>query len=208
MTIYQYTDPAAEEMLALFWSLVPVIAEQAGVTEADAVFHIRRAWADKLKALKFTEGIDYKDDGRSAAWRVRLMIWRLGERGQEELYADSDAGAQFDQYNAAPGSTVIYGLPAVAEWVRELCTQAHAPGSLLDGLDQGTLGTKIKSLRVALSNAGGRSTWRLRYTVAPPRTDAAPVSANALRDVARHAPTSQRFMATVDVQREESPRGK
>lgn len=207
MSIYSFVDPTGDEMERLFWSLVPLIAEQASVTEADAFLHIKRNWADRLKGLKGYAGIDYKDDGRAAAWRVRLMIWRLGDQGQEDLFADSDAGARFTQHDVDPGQTIIYGLPGVADWVRELTDSAH-PGAVLDGLDQGTLTHKVKSLRVALSNSGGRSTWRIRYTATTqPPADAAPGS-NILKAARGRGPASQRYMASVYVQREESPRGK
>lgn len=207
MSIYEYVDPTGDEMERLFWSLVPLIAEQADVTEADAFMHIKRNWTDRIKALKGYSGIDYKDDGRAAAWRVRLMIWRVGHEGQEDLFADSDAGARFDQHDVAPGQTIIYGLPNVAAWVRELADMAH-PGAVLDGMSEHTLANKIKSLRVALSNSGGRSTWRIRYSVTAPAAAEIETLTNVLKAGRERGPASSRFMANVYVQREESPRGK
>lgn len=209
MTIYQYTDSAAEEVMRTFWSLVPVIAEQAAISQADVVLHLRRACADRIKAVKLTEGVDYSDDGRAVPWRVRLMLWRIGPQGQEDLIADSDPDAQFTQYDVAPGSTLIQGLPAVAVWVNELCVSAHPPGSVIEGLSVGILQHKIKSLRVSLSNSGGRSMWRIRYSVTPPAQLAnAPASSNPLRDIARSGPALQHYRADVQVMREESPRHK
>lgn len=216
MTIYEVTDPTATEMERLFWSLVPVVAEQAKVTEADAIYHMRRAWGDRVKAIRTHQAVDFRDDGRSAAWRVRLIVLRVGPEGQEEIWADSDAGARFDDRQIAPGSTVVYGLPAVADWVRELVMQCHA-GETLDGIGADALTNKIKSLRVALSNAGGETVWRIRYTVTPPVV-AAPVvpdglaprpeGVSLLRSARQSAAKLQHFRANVYVQREESPRGK
>lgn len=202
MSIYQFTDPTAEEMTRLFWSLVPVVAEQAAVTPEDAVTHMRRAWADALKAIRTHQGIDYRDDGRAALWRVRLMLWRSGPQGQQDLFGDSDSGARYDQYDVAPGLTTLRGLSAVADWARELCAQAH-PHATIEGLSAEALALKIKSLRVALSNAGGRATWRLRYTATPIADTTAAPPTNALKRPASGAP--QHFMAVVYVQREESP---
>lgn len=208
LTIYAVTDAATTELDRLFWSLIPAIVQEANVTEADAVFHLRRAWVDHLKALKFSQGIDYRDDGRAAAWRVRLMLWRQGPQGQEDLVADSDPGARFDQYDVDPGQTILYGLPAVAAWVLELCTSAHPPGSSFDGLDAGTLAHKTKSLRVALSNSGGRSVWRIRYGVTPPAQQGEGAQSTLKAMLAQQGAAPQRFMAQVLVQREESPRHK
>jgi hypothetical protein len=200
MSVYEYIDPTSDEMARLFWSLAPVVAGQAKITEPDVFRLMQRAWLDKLKALKPHHAIDYGGDGRTALWRVRLMIWRIGPEGQEDLFADSDDGARFAQHGTAPGSTVLSGLPTVAGWVRELCTGAH-PGATLDGLDEHVLANKIKSLRVALSNSGGNSIWRVRYTVTPP---AAEPSSNPLKSLST---PPQRFLASVHVQREESARG-
>lgn len=210
MAIYEYVDPTAVELKNLFWSLVPVVAEQAGVTEEDAVFHMRRLWVDEIKAIKITHGVDYREDGRAAAWRVRLMLWRIGPQGQRDLHADSDLGSRFDRNGPAPGQTVIYGLPAVAEWVNELCTAAHSADSVIEGISVETLLRKIRSLRVALSNAGGEAMWRVRYDViTAPLSEQAPAHANPLRAISEaREPGSQHFEAHVYVMREESPRHK
>lgn len=219
MSIYQFTDPTADEVESLFWSLVPVVAEQARVTEADAFHHMQRVWLDRIKGIKPHHAIDHAPDGRSAIWRVRLMIWRTGPEGQEELHADSDPEATFNTSAVAPGSTLLNGLPTVVSWVRELATQAH-PHGILEGLEEQVLLHKVRSLRVSLSNQGGECVWRLRYTVrpevveAPPATPAQPGALvprvggeNRLR-VAAQASRPQHFRANVYVQREESPRGK
>lgn len=217
MSVYQYIDPTADEAEGLFWSLVPVVAEQAGITHADAFYHIQRTWVDRLKGMKPHHAIDHAPDGRSAIWRVRLMIWRTGPEGQEELHADSDPELAFSPDNVAAGSTLINGLPTVATWVRELAIQAH-PHGILEGLEAQVLAHKIKSLRVALSNQGGDCVWRLRYTVTPEAAPEAPRPAGAglvrrepgvsLLKTTAQASRPQHFRANVYVQREESPRGK
>lgn len=206
MSIYEHVDPTTTELESAFWSAVHAVAESAGVTVPDAHYHVQRAWTDRLKKLKPHEAVDYRDDGRAAAWRVRLMLWRIGPQGQEDLVADSDPGAAYSQHHTDPGQTILYGLPAVAAWVLDLCTMYHG-GATLDGIDLASLLHKTKSLRVALSNSGGHSSWRIRYTATskPRQTDN--TSHNALRDLAR-SETSQRYMVTVSVLREESPRTK
>lgn len=210
MSIYEYVDPTADEATALFWSLVPVVAEQAGVTAEDAVFHMRRAWADRLKAIRTHQGIDFRDDGRAAAWRVRLTIWRIrGTDDQQECVADTDPQLPFER----DGATIIYGLGAVSAWVRELCAQAH-PTSTLEGLSEATLANKLKSLRVALSTQHGSCIWRLRYSAAPiAATPSIPAEAgagpvNRLKELPAHAHRLDHLMAHVRVTREESPRFK
>lgn len=198
MSIYAYVDPTADQGEALFWSLVEVVAAQAGVTEGDAFMHMRRAWSDRFKDLKPHHAIDHQGDGRSAIWRVRLSIW-AGPAG-DSLWADTDDGRQLDQ----EGATLLAGLPAVSAWVREMCSQAH-PGATLQGLEEITLASKIKSLRVSLSNQGGACIWRLRYIVTPPEPPAVAVGGNRLKSVAPSR-EPQRFMAHVRISREESPR--
>jgi|SRR5579859_2233553 len=204
MSIYEIVDPTTVELEKLFWSLVPVVAEQAEVTQADAIFHLRRAWGDKLKSFRTYEAVDFRDDGRAAAWRVRLTIWA----GQDHasLYADTDDARPLDQ----DGSTILYGLSAVASWVRELCISAH-PNATLDGLSEATLATKIKSLRVALSNQGGACIWRLRYTATPaapeaPQPGQAGPGVNLLKTARASTPRVEHMLAHVRVTREESPR--
>lgn len=204
MSIYEVVDPTTAELERLFWSLVPVVAEQAQVTQADAVFHLRRAWSDRLKGFRTYESVDFRDDGRAAAWRVRLTIWTGPDNGS--LVADTDDGRPSE----ADGTTILYGLSAVADWVRELTAQAH-PGCVLDGLSEATLATKIKSLRVALSNQGGASIWRLRYAATPAVVEAAPAvqtgpGVNLLKAARQLTPRVETFLAHVRVSREESPR--
>lgn len=207
MSVYDYIDRTCGEMTALFWSLVPVVAGQAGITEADAQRLMQRGWLDTVKDIRPYHAIDYAGDGRSALWRVRLMIWRIGQGDQADLHADSDLGAPYNQHETAPGATLLAGLPTVGEWVREMCAQAH-PGAELEGLEEATVANKVKSLRVALSNSGGLSVWRLRYTAKMPAQVAPAPSGNALRDAVALKPMSQRYLAAATVQREESPRGK
>lgn len=201
MSVYQYIDPTAEQAAELFWSLVPVVSEQAGITEPDAFRLMQRAWLDALKEIKPHHAIDHMGDGRSAIWRVRLTIW--GGEGYQSLHADTDDGRDL----GAEGVTLLNGLPAVSAWVRELCAQAH-PGCELEGLSEITLAGKIKSLRVSLSNQGGSCIWRLRYAVTAAAAEPAPaaVGVNLLKSARAVAPRTQYFMAHVRVTREESPR--
>lgn len=201
MSVYAYVDPTAEQATELFWSLVPVVSEQAGITEPDAFRLMRRAWLDVIQDIKPHHAIDHMGDGRSAIWRVRLTIW--GGEEYQSLLADTDDGRDL----GAEGVTLLNGLPAVSAWVRELTAQAH-PGCTLDGLSEITLAGKIKSLRVALSNQGGTSIWRLRYAATPAVVDPAPVEAgtNLLKSARAAARGPQFFMAHVRVSREESPR--
>lgn len=204
MSIYEIVDSTTAELEKLFWSLVPVVAEQAQVTQADAVYHLRRLWADTLKGFRTYESVDFRDDGRAAAWRVRLTIWSGPDYAN--LHADTDDGRPLDN----DGTTILYGLSAVADWVRDLCAQAH-PGCTLDGLSEATLSTKIKSLRVALSNQGGASIWRLRYTVTAAAAPEAPAiksgpGVNLLKAIRQSTPRTEYFLAHVRVTREEAPR--
>lgn len=210
MSIYEYVDPTARQMEELFMSLAPVVAEQACVPFEDAVYHMRRAWSDRLKAIKATHIVDFREDGRAAAWRVRLMIWKTDDLEQpSNLEADSDPGAAFNGASVAAGSTVIYGLPAVCDWARELITSCHAardPGGSIEGVSAPVLANKLRSLRVALSNSGGRSAWRLRYAVTTPRLERPEQATPSLQYLNGSRPSLQHFCAYVYVQREEAAR--
>lgn len=200
MSVYQYVDPTAAQAEELFWSLVPVVAEQAGITEGDAFRLMQRAWSDAVKGLKPHHAVDHMGDGRSAAWRVRLTIW-TGETYANQ-FADTDDGRPLDQ----DGATILMGLPAVSAWVRELCAQAH-PGCTLEGLSEHALAGKLKSLRVSLSNQGGSCIWRLRYVATPPERAEPEADASAGPMRLRARPQRQlHCMAHVRVTREESPR--
>lgn len=210
MSVYEYVDPTVQQMDSLFWSLLPVVAEQAGITPDDALYHMRRAWGDRLKAYKSHLAVDFRDDGRAAAWRVRMMIWKTDELDQPgERVADSDPAAAFNEQHIAPGSTIIMGLPAVADWARDLALSCHAardPGATIDGLEPAELTRKLKSLRVALSNSGGRSAWRLRYAVTTPRLERPEQATPSLQYLSGARPSLQHFCAYVYVQREEAAR--
>jgi hypothetical protein len=207
MAVYEYVEPTTAELDRLLWGLVPVVAEQAGITHADALTHLRRVWVDHLKSAKASDGADYAYDGRVASWRVRLIIWRTDQHDQPaERLADTDPRAEFSPSSIAPGETVLFGLPAVAAWSLDMITQAHPAPATLEGVDAVTLAAKLKSLRVTLSKSGGKTVWRLRYSVATPRTER-PDGPPTLRHLAGSAPALQHFCAYVYVQREERPRG-
>lgn len=204
MSIFEYVDPAIDEVMRTFWSLAPVVAEQAAVTEADAITAMRRELSERARGLKLTHGVDYADDGRAALWRVRLTVWN--GLAHDNLLADSDPERPLN----SDGASLIAGLPAVASWARDLVAELH-PGRELDGMAEHVLANKIKSLRVALSTQHGSCVWRLRYTVQPERGgDGAPVtrSPGSLRGVSRLSSGAEHLMAHVRISREESASGK
>lgn len=209
MSIYPIVDAASDELLQAFHSLVPVVAEQAGVTEPDALYHLRRTLLDRLKALKLSDRIDARDDGRAATWRVRLQIWFAnGGEDQASCVADTDPDKPFELHNIAPGATLIAGLPNVARWTLDMIEQYHAaadPGCMLDGIGEGVLANKLKSVRVSLSNGGGTCVWRLRYAVRAPAEESKPVQAvrGSLRGVRSRIAGLRNFRADVRIVREE-----
>jgi hypothetical protein len=201
MAIYEHVDGATEEVMRAFWTAVSIVTEQAQVTEADALMHMRRSVADRLKAAKPAHAVDYQPDGRSALWRVRMTIWRGVQL--DTLYADTDEGKPLEY----AGATLIQGLPAVALWAWELIGAAH-PGRTISDLDQASVLHKLRSLRVALSNQDGACIWRLRYVVEP---EAAPATGQpargSLRGVGQGARGPEYHMAHIRVTREaEAPR--
>lgn len=164
MTIYAEVDAASDEVCQQLSELVPVLSERCGVTDADSLYHLKRALVDKLKKLRLHDGVDL-DDGRAATWRVRLQIW--GGPQLDTLLGDSDDTKHRD----AEGETIIKGLPNVGLWVRELVTGLH-PDTEIEGLSDGDLARKVKSLRVALHHQNGACAWRLRYSVKHPTVEA------------------------------------
>lgn len=210
MSIYPIVDAASDELLQAFHSLVPVVAEQAGVSEPDALYHLRRTLMDRLKGLKLSDRIDYKDDGRTATWRVRLQIWHAtGGEEQASCVADTDPDKSFELHNIAPGATLVSGIPGVARWALEMIEQYHAssdPGCILDGMSEGVLASKIRSVRVSLSHGAGSCVWRLRYSVrAPAHDDSTPSQPvpGSLRGVRSRLVGLRHFRADVRIVRED-----
>lgn len=162
MPIYEHVDAATSEVMSSFWSAVTIVTEQAQITEVDALMHMKRSIIDRVRSAKPTELVDYTPDGRAALWRVRLMVWKGHSESDHELFADTDAPAHLD----SPGSTLIQGLPGVAEWVWSMLQVAH-PDAVFQDLNLVTLKHKLRTLRVALSNQQGPCAWRHRYLIGP-----------------------------------------
>jgi hypothetical protein len=203
MAIYDYVDALAEAVEREIWATVPTIAEQAGVTVPDALNAAKRVLLDRIKAIKPTHGVDYRDDGRAALWRVRMQIWE-----GESLFADTDEGPPSPEALSAQGKTLIYGLPEVARWALELIRSAH-PEQPLDGVDEATLLGKLRTVRVALSNQGGACAWRIRYAAwpAPVLQETAERPSNLLKMRHAQSPSPRHFMAMVRLSREERAPG-
>lgn len=195
MSIYEHVDGATEEVMRAFWTATAVLTEQAQVTEADALMHLKRSVTDRIKAAKPAHAIDYQPDGRSALWRVRMTIWSGVQL--DTLYADTDDGRPLEH----AGATLIQGLPAVATWAWELIQQAHAPRAIAD-LDQASVLHKLRSLRVALSNQDGACVWRLRYVVLPDEGAAGGAVPGSLRGVGQRSRGPEYHLAHVRVSRE------
>lgn len=196
MTIYETVDGATAEVMRAFWSAVTIVAEQAQVTEADAMMHMRRSVTDRVKAAKPTELVDYTPDGRSALWRVRLTIWTGNTADDQSLFADTDAPHPYER----PGSTLIQGLPGVAEWAWDLIQQAH-PGAAFQDISGPIIKHKLRTLRVALSNQGGEVVWRLRYVAEPAAGEPGQMQPGSLRGV-RTSTAPRPFLAIVRVSQE------
>lgn len=203
MAIYEYVDALAEAVEREIWATIPIIAEQAGVTMPDALNAAKRVLLDRIKALKPAHGVDYRDDGRAALWRVRMQIWE-----GESLFADTDEGPPSPEALNAQGKTLIYGLPEVARWALELIRTAH-PDQALDGVDEATLLGKLRTVRVALSTQNGACAWRIRYAAWPEAAaqDSAERPTNLLKARAAQSPSPRHFMAMVRLSREERAPG-
>lgn len=200
MSIYEIVDGATAELMASFWEHVRVVTAQGAITEADALRHMKRSATDRIKAAKPNELVDYVPDGRAATWRVRLTIWRGSSDANRELFADTDSPKPYE----APGSELVQGLPAVANWTWALIQQAH-PGATLQDIDAATVHRRLPTLRVALSNQRGEVVWRHRYIVAADETPTAPRDPDALkslRDVASRTRGAAPFMAIVRISQE------
>ena len=193
--VYAITDAAAVDVMAAFWNAVAIVRDQAGVLEADALQHMRRTITEHVKRAKPSQLVDYRADGRAALWRVRLTIWRGATEAQRELFADTDAPKRYED----PGSELIQGLPAVAQWAWDLITQAHA-GSTIADLSLATMRARLGTLRVALSNQGGEVVWRHRYIVAPAAAETSDAP-RQLRDI-RAARRPEPFLAIVRISQE------
>lgn len=196
MTFLTALNLATDEVMNAFWHSVGILASEEALPEADAFAHLRQTVHARIKGAKITHGVDYVPDGRSARWRVRLTIWR-GPSDRGDLHADSDFPADLER----PGTTLIHGLPAVAEWVWGLIEQAH-PGRAIEELSLVAIKHKLRTLRVALSNQHGSCAWRLRYSVAPDATPVVRVP-GSLRGLDKQDQEAESFLAFVQVSREE-----
>lgn len=96
-------------------------------------------------------------DKRAQAWRVRIRLYRAGQSVPE---ADTDP----ELPEGAAGSTVLSGLPAVAEELASLAALFH--GQPCAGLEAATLERRIASLRVSLQRGSGAAVWSVPYQVA------------------------------------------
>jgi hypothetical protein len=97
-------------------------------------------------------------DSRAAMWRVRVRLYRKENPAEPEADSDDDLSPD------APGSTVIAGLPAVADHLMALAGGFHK--CACGGLDEQTLRHRLKSLRPTLSRRGGNARWRVPYMTA------------------------------------------
>lgn len=120
-----------------------------------------RVLADVLDAVQAIRPVSaqLERDKRASYWRVRL---RLFDETSGALEADSDVELPTE----APGSTVVRGLPGVAEWAGELVHGFHGARNEVAGwLDNSTAQKRLKSLRPTLSRNNGKATWRVDYPV-------------------------------------------
>ncbi len=95
-------------------------------------------------------------DARTQAWRIRVRLYHRDRRDEPE--ADSDPDLSPDRQ----GTTVVHGLPAVAEELSVLASRYHGVECI--GLEREVLLHKLKSLRPTLSRRGGDAVWRVTYT--------------------------------------------
>lgn len=206
MSFLQSLNLAADEIMSAFWHSVGVLAESESVPEADAFAQLKAAVQSRIKAVKVLHGMDYVPDGRSARWRVRMIIWpEPVDRTEPAADSDPDHASNLDY----PGDTLIHGLPGVAQWAWDLI-HTHHDGAEITGLSLDAIKHKIRGLRVSLSNQGGSCAWRLRYTVdTPPAVqmtveEARARGINPLKVARGIAGRQQDYLAQVLVTREES----
>lgn len=211
-SLFAAVDTATEELIDAFWTLVHGVASDTKTPPADVLHYFKRTAIAQLRELKASHGIDRVDDGRAAFWRIRTRICDI----HDDCIADSDPERRFTPGEIAPGASVIAGLPSVAREVLAMIELCHAeldPGCAIEGVSEPILLSKLRSLRVALSNQGHNCVWRLRYIVRPPSETGGPVqqhpghgglsgaTPHAFRAGARREP--RHFCAYVYVQREQ-----
>lgn len=136
------------------WAEVKSLKDLMNSTDAACYGAIRAALVSELKKAR-----PNVRDARTSAWRVRIMLHRSDD-AYAEIHADTDPNKPMDE----PGTTIIHGLPAVAEFVAEMAELAH-PGRIVRGLDSATLAHSLLGFRPSLSRQGGDAIWRPRYTV-------------------------------------------
>lgn len=203
--LLQLIDSGTDELESSFWALLTTIADEAQTPPLDVLHYFKRTAIERLRSLKAAHGVDRVDDGRAALWRIRILLWHTtAGADRASLVADSDPEQTYDANNVAPGSSVIAGLPAVAREVKALVEAYHAgadPGWIPEGISEPTLQSKLRGLRVSLSNSGGQCVWRVRYTLTPP-AGSVEHTPGSLRGVRSGATQTRHYMAEVRVARE------
>jgi hypothetical protein len=120
----------------------------------DDIDHVIRV---ALAPTRTQQRADPAKDGRAATWLCRFRIYSDLDNFAEPI-ADSDD----DLEPGAPGTTLVKGLRAVADYGVQLAVAFHNVG-MLSGLDDDTLDMKVNGLRPTLSRRGGNAVWRLQY---------------------------------------------
>lgn len=96
-------------------------------------------------------------DGRAVRWRVRVRLYNTARMDEPEADSDDDLPAD------KPGTTILSGLPAVAEHLAILASGFHKQPP--KGLDMNTLRHRLNSLRPTISRRGGNAVWRVPYRI-------------------------------------------
>lgn len=152
MTISDQVSGAVNILARGLQDSADLIAAENGLNNADAVQLIWRGLGAVYSGRSAAEV-----DGRAAQWRIRIRLYDM--RQPDEPQADTDPELPPDQ----AGTTILRGLPAVADEVMQLANAFHASPRPLKGMNPEELDRRLRGLRPTLSRRKGNAVWRIPY---------------------------------------------
>jgi hypothetical protein len=152
MTISEQVAGAVDILSRGIQESADIIAAQNGINNAEALSLVWRGLLDIYGTASVVE-----TDARTAKWRIRIRLYDM--RQPNEPQADTDPELPAD----AVGTTVLRGLPAVADEVISLANIFHNSPKPLMGMNTEELDRRLRGLRPTLSRRGGNAVWRIPY---------------------------------------------
>lgn len=174
MTISEQVSGAVDMLARGLQESADIIAAQNALDNAEALRLVWRGLCNKFSTHSPTD-----IDARTVNWRIRIRLY--DQRQPNDPAADTDPELPPDR----PGTTILRGLPAVADEVIQLARAFHNSPEPLKGLSTEELDRRLRGLRPTLSRRGGNAVWRLPYDTVDQWREGSPGSWLARVDIER-----------------------